>query len=96
MLMRPVCEIERLLQKDFYIERYEDIQQFKGYDTQRIWYLKKRPLIWTQPELIVDEMARFKDKRHWYCFRNKVHISCNHLLCKTKNENFKATIKGIR
>jgi len=45
MLVRPIAELERWITKNFIIYRKSDMIQFKNYDTQRIWWLKKRPII---------------------------------------------------
>ena len=44
MLTRPAFEIEYQLLKNFFICHRQDIRQFKEYDRQRIWLLKKRRL----------------------------------------------------
>ena len=45
MILRPVKEIERWITKNFLIYKKKDMIQFKNYPTQRMWWLKKKPII---------------------------------------------------
>ena len=57
MLCRPVMEIEKWLLRSFIIIKSQDIRQEAGYPRQRLWMLKKRPLVMPPPWKI-SAMAR--------------------------------------
>ena len=92
LITRPKKELMRMLSKYFYLVDGKIIRQEKDCDRQILCLMKKKPLNQNLWQPYIDKGVKQTFLNHWYCFKKKAHINCQHRRCKRQNEKCLKTL----
>ena len=82
LITRSAMEIERQLLKNFTIVKHQDIRQFKKYDRQRIWFLRKRPFVISKHGQTSDDIGQDNSRENWNHIMKHAFKNCNCRKCQ--------------